>query len=69
MVVLASDVRPEMLLRAVNDGATDFLTKPFNATEILLRVRNVLRARSLYLAVEALAVQDLDRSRLMSGRS
>jgi CheY-like chemotaxis protein len=37
VVVLTGDVSPETLLRAVNDGATAFLTKPFNATEILIR--------------------------------
>jgi PleD family two-component response regulator len=74
VVVLTADVRPETLLRAINDGATDFLTKPFNATEILIRVRNLLHARSLYLAVKDLAVKDvavrdLDRPRSSSRRS
>src|SRR5664279_4187464 len=55
VVVLTADVRPETLLRAINDGATDFLTKPFNATEILIRVRNLLHTRSLHLAVKDLA--------------
>jgi putative two-component system response regulator len=59
VVVLTADVRPETLLRAINDGATDFLTKPFNATEILIRVRNLLHTRSLHLAVKDLAVNDL----------
>jgi PleD family two-component response regulator len=59
VVVLTADTRPDTLLRAINDGATDFLTKPFNATEILIRVRNLLHARALYLAVKDLAVKDL----------
>jgi Response regulator containing a CheY-like receiver domain and a GGDEF domain len=51
VVIMTADVRAETLLRAINDGATDFLTKPFNATEILIRVRNLLQSRSLYLAL------------------
>ena len=56
VVIMTADVRAETLLRAMNDGATDFLTKPFNATEILIRVRNLLQSRSL-----SLGLRDLDR--------
>jgi|NGEPerStandDraft_6_1074524.scaffolds.fasta_scaffold46406_2 putative two-component system response regulator len=52
VVVLTADTTPETLLRALDDGATDFLTKPFNATEIVIRVRNLLQTRSLYLALQ-----------------
>jgi len=79
VVVLTADVRPETLLRAITDGATDFLTKPFNATEILIRVRNLLHTRALHLAVKDLAVNDLtaedlvvkgiDRTRWASSQS
>jgi PleD family two-component response regulator len=68
VVVLTADVRPETLLRAISNGATDFLTKPFNGTEILIRVRNLLETRSLYLAVQDLAVKDVDRPRLASSQ-
>lgn len=54
VVVLTADTRPETLLRAVSDGATDFLAKPFNATEILVRVRNLLQTRALFLALKEL---------------
>ena len=53
VVVLTADTTPETLLRTIDEGATDFLTKPFNATEILIRVRNLLQARALYLALRA----------------
>jgi PleD family two-component response regulator len=79
VVVLTADVRPETLLRAITDGAIDFLTKPFNATEILIRVRNLLHTRALHLAVKDLAVNDLtaedlvvkgiDRTRWASSQS
>jgi putative two-component system response regulator len=52
VVVLTADTTPETLLRALDDGATDFLTKPFNATEIVIRVRNLLQTRALYLALQ-----------------
>ncbi|HEX2807195.1 MAG TPA: response regulator [Kineosporiaceae bacterium] len=52
VVVLTADTSPETLLRALDDGATDFLTKPFNATEIVIRVRNLLQTRALYLALQ-----------------
>ncbi|HEY6793771.1 MAG TPA: response regulator [Kineosporiaceae bacterium] len=48
VIVLTSDSSPETLRRALDAGATDFLTKPFNATEIVIRVRNLLQTRSLY---------------------
>jgi PleD family two-component response regulator len=54
VVIMTADTRPETLLRAVADGATDFLAKPFNATEILIRVRNLLQTRALYLALNEL---------------
>lgn len=47
VIVLTADTSPETLLRVLGDGATDFLTKPFNATEIVIRVRNLLHTRML----------------------
>lgn len=35
-------------LRGIAAGATDFITKPFDTAEVLLRVRNALRTRRLY---------------------
>jgi CheY-like chemotaxis protein len=54
VIVLTADTTPETLLRAVDEGATDFLTKPFNATEIVIRIRNLLQTRRLYRELEAL---------------
>jgi putative two-component system response regulator len=39
--------------RALSAGAKDFLAKPFDTTEVLLRIRNLLEARFLYLALQA----------------
>jgi len=35
-------------LRGIAAGATDFITKPFDTAEVLLRVRNALRTKQLY---------------------
>ena len=47
-LVLTADASPEALQRALSAGARDFLTKPFDATEVLLRVRNLLETNDLH---------------------
>ena len=37
---------------ALDLGAWDFITKPFNTTEMLLRIRNFLRMREMHLQLE-----------------
>lgn len=49
VVVLTADVTQPAKQRALELGATDFLTKPFDQTEITLRVRNILTTRFLEL--------------------
>ncbi len=49
VVVLTADTSTETRKRALGAGATDFLTKPFDATEVLLRIRNHLEVRALHL--------------------
>lgn len=58
VIVLTADAGAR--LEALDLGATDFLTKPFDHTEILLRVRNALRTRRLHLELEATS-EVLDR--------
>lgn len=53
IVVLTADTTPQTKKRALSAGATDFLTKPFDQIEVLLRIRNLLQARLSHLAVEA----------------
>jgi signal transduction histidine kinase/DNA-binding response OmpR family regulator len=50
VLVLTADVTSEARDRALTDGAHDFLIKPFDAVEVLLRVRNLLETRRLHLA-------------------
>jgi signal transduction histidine kinase len=52
IVVLTADITPEAKKRALAAGATDFLTKPFDQTEVLLRIRNVLKSRLSHLVVQ-----------------
>jgi EAL domain-containing protein (putative c-di-GMP-specific phosphodiesterase class I)/AmiR/NasT family two-component response regulator len=51
VMVLTADARPEALERALELGARDFVTKPFNATEVILRVRNLLETRYLHVTL------------------
>src|SRR5204862_6876586 len=46
---LSADVTMAAKQRALAGGAKDFLTKPFDRIEVLLRIKNPLDTRSLYL--------------------
>lgn len=52
ILVFTADVTREARQRALELGANDFLTKPGEAFEIVLRVRNFLRTRKLYQELE-----------------
>ena len=47
IIVLTADATKDAMRRALSSGATDFLTKPFDPTEILLRMHNHLHTREL----------------------
>ncbi len=51
VLVLTADTTRDAVHRALSLGARDFLTKPFDMTEVLLRVRNLLETRYLYKAL------------------
>ncbi len=42
ILVLTADVTIEAKKRALSEGASDFITKPFNLTEVELRIKNLL---------------------------
>jgi len=46
--VLVISAYPDNKLRALNAGAKDFVSKPFEHAEVLLRVRNMLEVRLLH---------------------
>ncbi len=48
VLVLTADITAEARERALAGGAKDFVTKPFDRTEVLLRSRNLLETRLLY---------------------
>jgi len=49
IVVLTADATTETKHRALQAGATDFLTKPIDALELVLRLGNILDAKKYHL--------------------
>jgi signal transduction histidine kinase len=50
VLILTADVTSDARERALSGGARDFITKPFDAVEVLLRVRNLLETRLMHRA-------------------
>lgn len=48
ILVLTADVSVQTKKRMLSSGAMDFVTKPFDIVEVILRIRNLLIARSLH---------------------
>ncbi|MGH2734855.1 MAG: HD domain-containing phosphohydrolase [Actinomycetota bacterium] len=61
VVILTADITPEARRQALSMGAKDFLTKPFDAAEVLLRIRNLLETRRLHQRLS-------DQNRLLEDR-
>lgn len=53
VLVLTADATPQTKLRALSEGAHDFLVKPFDHAEVVQRVGNLVQTRRLQLQVEA----------------
>lgn len=53
VIILTSDITIEAKRRALSLGAKDFITKPFDAIEAMLRVWNLLETRVLYKHLKA----------------
>jgi len=49
ILVLTADMSTQAKQQALSGGATDFLLKPFDPTEVLLRIGNLLQTRRLHL--------------------
>src|ERR1043166_1997120 len=49
--VLVITAQPDHKLRALEAGAKDFVSKPFDLAEVLMRVHNMLEVRLLHLEV------------------
>lgn len=52
VVVLTADTSEEAKRRALEAGATDFLHKPLDQTESLLRIHNLLHSRRAHLLLD-----------------
>jgi signal transduction histidine kinase len=52
IVVLTADVTAETKRRALSAGAHDFLTKPLDNSEVVLRIKNLLENRFLHLEMQ-----------------
>jgi len=61
VLVLTADITPEARKRALAGGAKDFLSKPFDTTEVLLRIKNLLETRFLHRALT-------DQNQMLEGR-
>lgn len=53
VLVLTADASQQTRHRALDAGARDFLTKPLDQVEVLLRIRNLLHTRHLQLELQA----------------
>lgn len=54
VLVMTGEFASEVKHKALSLGAKDFLTKPFDAAEVLLRVENLLQTRELTRRLESL---------------
>jgi adenylate cyclase len=59
--------QPDHKLRALKAGAKDFVSKPFDLAEVLMRVHNMLEVRLLHRRPPRPG-EDQDHRRLLHGR-
>src|SRR5258708_6454411 len=52
IVVLTADITTETKRKALSAGAHDFLTKPLDNSEVILRIKNLLENRFLHLEMQ-----------------
>jgi len=53
ILILSADVAPEARRDALSRGAKDFVNKPFQPDEILLRIKTLLETRLLYVQIQS----------------
>jgi putative two-component system response regulator len=53
ILMMTGDLTPEARQEALARGAKDFITKPFHAEEVVLRIRTLLETRFLYFQVQS----------------
>jgi putative two-component system response regulator len=52
ILVLTADVNRDTRRQALSLGANDFVTKPFDPTEVLLRIKNLLQTRYMHMQIQ-----------------
>ena len=65
--VLVITAQPDLKLRALRAGAKDFISKPFDLPEVLLRVYNMVEVRLLHLALTIHNFARLENSQRIAG--
>jgi adenylate cyclase len=65
--VLVITAQPEHKLRALKAGARDFVSKPFDLSEVLLRVQNMVEVRLLHLEMKKLYTQVVAEHKVSEG--
>jgi adenylate cyclase len=65
--VLVITAQPEHKLRALKAGARDFVSKPFDVAEVLLRVRNMVEVRLLHFEAKKLLDQVMAEHKVSEG--
>lgn len=70
VIVLTADANEDTKLRALRSGATDFLLKPFDQIEVLLRIGNLLETRHVHIQLDTqrAAFEDALRARSLELR-
>jgi putative two-component system response regulator len=53
ILILSGDLTPEARRDALSRGAKDFVAKPFQQDELLLRIKTLLETRLLYLQIQS----------------
>jgi signal transduction histidine kinase len=52
LILLTARAQPSLKILGLNEGADDYVAKPFDAEELIARVRALLRARKLHTELE-----------------
>jgi len=60
IIILTGDKSHETIVRCLNSGADDYVTKPFNAEELLARINARLRNTSMMPSQQILQAGDLE---------
>ena len=53
ILILSADLTPDARREALSRGAKDFVNKPFQSDELLLRIKTLLETRFLYIQIQS----------------